>query len=71
MRAGQAPPAFSLRASDSRSQGLSTPGYATTKKIDALRLVAAARQAVDDDIRGWEQLSRTTDFPGGAQITGA
>ncbi|GAA0937132.1 MULTISPECIES: oxidoreductase [Streptomyces violaceusniger group] len=38
---------------------------------DALRLVAAARQAVDDDIRGWEQLSRTTDFPDGAQIAGA
>ncbi|WP_413797995.1 oxidoreductase [Streptomyces iranensis] len=38
---------------------------------DALRLVAAARQAVDDDIRGWEKLSRTTDFPDGAQIAGA
>ncbi|MBD3005034.1 oxidoreductase [Streptomyces sp. 5-10] len=38
---------------------------------DALRLVAAARQAVDDDIRGWEKLSRTTDFPDGAQIASA
>ncbi|MFD8331210.1 oxidoreductase [Streptomyces solisilvae] len=37
---------------------------------DALRLITAARQAVDDDIRGWEKLSRTTDFPGGAQLTG-
>lgn len=36
---------------------------------DALRLIAAARQAVDDDIRTWEKLSRTTDFPDGAQIT--
>jgi NAD(P)-dependent dehydrogenase (short-subunit alcohol dehydrogenase family) len=35
---------------------------------DALRLVTAARQAADDDIRQWEKLSRTTDFPGGAQI---
>ncbi|MBI0295930.1 oxidoreductase [Streptomyces sp. PRKS01-29] len=38
---------------------------------DALRLVTAARRAVDDDIRTWEELSRTTDFPDGAQITGA
>ncbi|AUA16469.1 oxidoreductase [Streptomyces samsunensis] len=37
---------------------------------DALRLITAARQSVDDDIRGWEKLSRTTDFPGGAQLTG-
>ncbi|MBY8885758.1 oxidoreductase [Streptomyces sp. PTM05] len=35
---------------------------------DALRLVAAARTAVDDDIRAWETLSRTTDFPEGAQL---
>ncbi|MFG1694475.1 oxidoreductase [Nonomuraea sp. NPDC049309] len=35
---------------------------------DALRLVAAARTAVDDDIRTWEALSRTTDFPEGAQL---
>ncbi|MEU6171617.1 oxidoreductase [Streptantibioticus parmotrematis] len=35
---------------------------------DALRLVAAARTAVDDDIRAWETLSRTTDFPDGAQL---
>jgi len=36
---------------------------------DALRLIGQARQAVDDDIRTWEALSRTTDFPDGAQIT--
>ncbi|GGJ72573.1 hypothetical protein GCM10010121_099000 [Streptomyces brasiliensis] len=34
---------------------------------DALRL-AQARQAVDHDIRAWEELSRTTDFANGAQI---
>ncbi|MBC2866390.1 oxidoreductase [Streptomyces mexicanus] len=36
---------------------------------DALRLIRQAREAVDDDIRAWEALSRTTDFPDGAQIT--
>ncbi len=35
---------------------------------DALRLVAAARAAVDEDIRTWEELSRTTDFAEGAQL---
>jgi NAD(P)-dependent dehydrogenase (short-subunit alcohol dehydrogenase family) len=35
---------------------------------DALRLVTAARTAVDEDIRAWETLSRTTDFPEGAQL---
>jgi NAD(P)-dependent dehydrogenase (short-subunit alcohol dehydrogenase family) len=35
---------------------------------DALRLVTAARKATDDDIRQWEELSRTTDFPDGAQL---
>ena len=35
---------------------------------DALRLVTAARSAVDDDIRQWENLSRTTDFADGAQL---
>lgn len=35
---------------------------------DALRLVTAARTAVDDDIRAWETLSRTTDFAEGAQL---
>lgn len=35
---------------------------------DALRLIRAARDAVDDDIRQWETLSRTTDFADGAQI---
>jgi NAD(P)-dependent dehydrogenase (short-subunit alcohol dehydrogenase family) len=35
---------------------------------DALRLVSAGRRAVDDDIRAWESLSRSTDFPDGHQI---
>ena len=35
---------------------------------DALRLVGAARAAVDDDIRRWESLSRSTDFADGAQL---
>lgn len=35
---------------------------------DALRLVSAARSAVDADIRTWEDLSRTTDFAEGAQL---
>jgi NAD(P)-dependent dehydrogenase (short-subunit alcohol dehydrogenase family) len=35
---------------------------------DALRLVAAARAAVDADIRQWETLSRSTDFADGAQL---
>jgi len=35
---------------------------------DALRLVGAARTAVDDDIRQWETLSRSTDFADGAQL---
>jgi NAD(P)-dependent dehydrogenase (short-subunit alcohol dehydrogenase family) len=35
---------------------------------DALRLVTAARTAVDADISAWEQLSRTTDFASGAQL---
>jgi NAD(P)-dependent dehydrogenase (short-subunit alcohol dehydrogenase family) len=35
---------------------------------DALRLVTAARTAVDDNIRAWESLSRTTDFAEGAQL---
>ncbi|ACU77676.1 short-chain dehydrogenase/reductase SDR [Catenulispora acidiphila DSM 44928] len=35
---------------------------------DALRLVGAARSAVDADIRDWEELSRTTDFAEGAQL---
>jgi NAD(P)-dependent dehydrogenase (short-subunit alcohol dehydrogenase family) len=35
---------------------------------DALRLITAARTAVDEDIRTWETLSRTTDFPEGAQL---
>jgi NAD(P)-dependent dehydrogenase (short-subunit alcohol dehydrogenase family) len=35
---------------------------------DALKLVGAARTAVDDDIRRWESLSRSTDFAEGAQL---
>lgn len=35
---------------------------------DALRLISAARTAVDEDIRTWETLSRTTDFAEGAQL---
>ncbi|MFJ3671543.1 oxidoreductase [Streptomyces sp. NPDC090106] len=35
---------------------------------DALRLVTAARTAVDEDIRTWEALSRTTDHAEGAQL---
>lgn len=35
---------------------------------DALRLVTAARALVDEDIRAWETLSRTTDFAEGAQL---
>ncbi|GAA3744347.1 hypothetical protein GCM10023082_46280 [Streptomyces tremellae] len=31
-------------------------------------LVTAARTAVDEDVRAWETLSRTTDFPDGAQL---
>lgn len=36
---------------------------------DALRLIGAARTAVDDDIRRWESLSRSTDFPDGLQLS--
>ena len=35
---------------------------------DALRLVTTARTTVDEDIRTWETLSRTTDFDEGAQL---
>ncbi|MFE0019760.1 hypothetical protein [Amycolatopsis sp. NPDC059021] len=35
---------------------------------DALRLVAAGRAAVETDLREWEELSRSTDFPDGHQI---
>lgn len=35
---------------------------------DALRLVTAARKATDYDIRDWATLSRSTDFPDGAQL---
>ncbi|MFC4943718.1 oxidoreductase [Pseudonocardia sp. GCM10023141] len=35
---------------------------------DALRLVGRGREAVDEDFRTWDALSRSTDFPDGAQI---
>lgn len=37
---------------------------------DALRLVTAGRAAVDADIVEWADLSRSTDFEQGAQLTG-
>lgn len=36
---------------------------------DALRLIRTARQEVDEEIDRWESLSRTTDFPDGAQLS--
>lgn len=35
---------------------------------DALRLIGAARRAVDQEVEKWDWLSRTTDFPDGHQI---
>jgi NAD(P)-dependent dehydrogenase (short-subunit alcohol dehydrogenase family) len=35
---------------------------------DALRLVTNGRALVDEEIRTWSELSRSTDFPDGAQI---
>lgn len=35
---------------------------------DALRLVAAGRSAVDADFHTWDEVSRSTDFPDGAQL---
>jgi NAD(P)-dependent dehydrogenase (short-subunit alcohol dehydrogenase family) len=35
---------------------------------DALRLVAAGRAAFDAEVDAWQELSRSTDFPDGAQI---
>ncbi len=35
---------------------------------DALRLIAIGRTTVDRDIQDWSELSRSTDFPDGAQI---
>lgn len=35
---------------------------------DALRLVTNGRAAVDEEIAAWAELSRSTDFPDGAQI---
>ncbi|WP_197376106.1 oxidoreductase [Mycolicibacterium baixiangningiae] len=35
---------------------------------DALRLIGSARAAVDEDIRRWQSISRSTDFPDGAQL---
>lgn len=37
---------------------------------DALRLIANGRAAVDKEISEWEELSRSTDFPDGAQLPG-
>ncbi|MGW4398725.1 oxidoreductase [Amycolatopsis nivea] len=37
---------------------------------DALRLVANGRAAVDKEISEWAELSRSTDFPDGAQLPG-
>ncbi|WP_370940123.1 oxidoreductase [Amycolatopsis sp. cg13] len=37
---------------------------------DALRLVANGRAAVDKEIEEWAELSRSTDFPDGAQLPG-
>ena len=37
---------------------------------DALRLVTNGRAAVDQEIQEWAELSRTTDFPDGAQLAG-
>ncbi len=37
---------------------------------DALRLVSGGRAAVDEEIRQWSDLTRSTDGPGGAQIAG-
>ncbi|WP_410652720.1 oxidoreductase [Amycolatopsis sp. cmx-4-54] len=36
---------------------------------DALRLATAGRAAVDKDLHEWAELSRSTDFPDGHQIT--
>lgn len=49
----------------------STPPAHLVLGSDALRLIRAARDAVDDDIVAWETLSRSTDFPDGAQIASA
>jgi hypothetical protein len=35
---------------------------------DALRLVAAGRAAFDADVTAWDAVSRSTDFPDGAQL---
>ncbi|WP_406641330.1 oxidoreductase [Amycolatopsis sp. WGS_07] len=37
---------------------------------DALRLIANGRAAVDKEIAEWAELSRSTDFPDGAQLPG-
>lgn len=37
---------------------------------DGLRLVTAGRAAVDREIQTWAELSRSTDFPDGAQLPG-
>jgi hypothetical protein len=35
---------------------------------DALKLIGAARASVDEDIRRWESVSRSTDFDDGARL---
>ncbi|MEZ0106725.1 NAD(P)-dependent dehydrogenase (short-subunit alcohol dehydrogenase family) [Catenulispora sp. EB89] len=47
---------------------LAEPPHHLVLGSDALRLVNAARTAVDADIRTWDELSRTTDFVQGAQL---
>jgi len=36
---------------------------------DALKLIGAARASVDEDIRRWESISRSTDFDDGARLS--
>jgi hypothetical protein len=55
-----------LLADDSLPRPPGSPGVGAGS--DTLRLVTAARAAVDEDIRAWETLSRTTDFAEGAQL---
>jgi NAD(P)-dependent dehydrogenase (short-subunit alcohol dehydrogenase family) len=37
---------------------------------DAVRLVSTGRAAIDREMRQWEHVSRSTDFPDGAQLAG-
>ncbi|MBO0678985.1 oxidoreductase [Mycolicibacterium sp. S2-37] len=47
---------------------IDTPPAHLVLGSDALELIAAARTAVDEDIRTWDGLSRSTDFAEGAQL---